>query len=139
MFEEEAEINEEEPKLCFIRLVGEENDGLYRYEFIFTENIDECWGEDFDQKPACLVNNLMVDDKYVDEVHTVRTNIKFDLVQNNCCFSMSDCYDGIVAVAWENIDELDEFPEDGRLFFMFGETISDVERKLAMKNIIMPW
>lgn len=63
--------------------------------------------------------------------------IKLDLIQNNCCFSISDCYDGIVSMAWENMDEYEEYPEDGRLFFNFGETLSKVERKLAMKNIIM--
>jgi hypothetical protein len=35
---------EEEPKLGFIRLIGEESDGYYRYEFIFTNNINEFWG-----------------------------------------------------------------------------------------------
>ena len=34
--------------LCFIRLIGEENDGYFRYEFIFTDKPDEVWGEDFD-------------------------------------------------------------------------------------------
>ena len=33
--------------LGFIKLIGEENDGYYRYEFIFTDSIDEFWGEDF--------------------------------------------------------------------------------------------
>ena len=64
--------------------------------------------------------------------------IKLDLVQNNCCFSMSDCYDGILALAWQNIDELDEYPEEtGRLFFMFGETLDEVENKLAKCNVLM--
>jgi hypothetical protein len=50
---------------------------------------------------------------------------------------MQDCLDGIVSVAWENIDDMSEYPEDGRLFFMFGESIDEVERKLALKNILM--
>ena len=37
--------------LGFIKLIGEENDGYYRYEFIFTDSIDEFWGEDFSVKP----------------------------------------------------------------------------------------
>lgn len=132
----EEEIDEK-VYLCFIRLIGEENDGYYRYEFIFTNNIDEVWGEDFNQKPACLVNNLMVDDEYITEIHIVKMKIKLDLIQDNCCFSVSDSYDGIVAIAWENIDLLDEFPEDGRIFFRFGETLEEVEEKLAMKNVLM--
>lgn len=132
------EINEEEEvRLCFIRLVGEENDGIFRYEFIFTNDIDTVFGNDFNHKPACLVNDLMVDDQYITEIHIVRMKIKLDLIQDSCCFSVSDSYDGIVAVAWQNIDDMIEFPEDGRIFFRFGETIEEVENKLAIKNVIM--
>ena len=129
--------NDEKLYLCFIRLIGEENDGYYRYEFVFTDNIDEVWGNEFNQKPACLVNNLMVNDEYITEIHIVKMKIKLDLIQDNCCFSISDCYDGIVSLAYENTDSYEEFPEEGRIFFRFGETIDEVERKLAIKNILM--
>ena len=36
--------------LLFVRLIGEETDGYYRYEFIFTDNPDEAWGEDWEHK-----------------------------------------------------------------------------------------
>lgn len=123
--------------LCFVRLIGEENDGFYRYEFIFTDNPDETWGENWEQKPACLVNNLIPIDEYMTEVHIVKTDIKLDLIQNNCCFSMQDALDNVIAIAYENIDNYEDFPEEGRLVFMFGESFEDVERKLAIKNIIM--
>lgn len=123
--------------LLFVRLIGEENDGYYRYEFMFTDNPDEAWGEGFEYKPCCLVKDLIPSDEYITEVHIVKTKIKFDLIQDNCCFGMQDCMDGIVAVAHENIDGLDEYPENGRLFFMFGESLDDVEEKLAKKNILM--
>lgn len=128
---------EDEVKLCFIKLIGEENDGYYRYEFIFTDNVDEVWGDDFEQKPAALVNNLMVSDEYITEIHIVKMKIKLDLIQDNCCFSMSDCYDGICSIAWESLEGLEEYPENGRLFFRFGETLNEVEEKLAIKNILM--
>jgi hypothetical protein len=40
-------------------------------------------------------------------------------------------------LAWENVDDYDEYPEDGRIFFRFGETLEDVENKLAVKNVLM--
>ena len=128
---------EEKINLCFIRLIGEENDGYYRYEFIFTNNIDEVFGENFEQKPACLANSLMVSEEYIYEIHIVKMKIKLDLIQNNCCFSISDCYDGVIALAWENMDDYDEYPEEGRIFFKFGETLEEVENKLAIKNVLM--
>ena len=133
----DEELEDKEVYLCFVRLIGKENDGYYQYEFIFTDNIEEVWGEDFNQKPACLVNNLMISEEYITEVHTVKTKIKFDLIQDTCCFSVSDCYDGIIALAWEDISQYEEYPEDGRLFFKFGESIDDVDDKLARKHIIM--
>ena len=35
-------------RLCFVNKVGEESDGKKRYEFIFTDNIDEVWGGGFE-------------------------------------------------------------------------------------------
>jgi hypothetical protein len=127
----------DEVYLCFIRLIGEENDGYYRYEFIFTDNPDEVWGEDWEHKPIGLINDPMPSDEYITEVHIVKTKVKLDLIQNNNCFSMQDALDGIVSIAWENIDSYDSYPEDGRIFFMFGESMEEVERKLALKNILM--
>ena len=132
---EENEIND--VYLCFVRLIGEENDGYYRYEFIFTDNPDEVFGDDWEYKPAGLVNDLMPSDEYITEIHIVKTKIKFDLIQDNCCFGMQDCLDGIVAIAYEDIDEYDDYPNDGRLVFMFGEDYDEVERKLAIKNILI--
>jgi hypothetical protein len=127
-----------ELRLCFIKLIGEETDGNYRYEFIFTDEIDNVWGDGFNEKPACLINNLTVFDEYVSEVYVVRTNIKFSLIQDNCCFSISDAYDGCVAMAIEDLEGYDEYPEErGRLFFMFGEDLDEVREKLATCNILM--
>lgn len=123
--------------LGFIRLIGAEADGIDNYEFIFTNNIDEFWGENFEYKPCCLCNDLIPNDEYITEIHKVKTKIKFDLIQDNCCFSMQDCMDGIISLAWENIDEYEEYPENGRLVFNFGESYDEVERKLALKNILI--
>ena len=124
--------------LCFVRLIGEEMDSINRYEFVFTDNIEEAWGENWEHVPASLVNNLMVDSKYITEVHIVRTGIKFALVQDNSCFGMQDCIDNIVALAYEDISGYSEYPEErGRLVFHFGESLDDVENKLANCNILM--
>ena len=77
------------------------------------------------------------DEKFIWEVHTVKMKIKLELIQDNCCFSFSDATDGIIAIAWEDISEYDEYPEEGRIFFRFGETLDEVEEKLAVKHVLM--
>lgn len=126
-----------ELKLAFITLVGTENDGRYLYEALFTDNEDELWGDGFEYKPCCLVHELKPSDEYIASVMNFRTEIQLDLIQNNCCFGMQDALDGIVAIAYESLDGLDEYPQDGRIYFMFGEPYSMVAKKLAKKNIIL--
>ena len=134
----QTRLKMEELYLGFVKLIGQETDGLNRYEFIFTDNIDEFWGEDFDIKPAGLCNDIAPDDKYMSEIHIVRTTMKFDLAQKCNCFSMQDCIDGCIALAWENIDDYEEYPEDtGRLVFNFGEPFDEVERKFALRGILL--
>ena len=128
---------EEVVKLGFIHLIGEETDGYYRYQFIFTNNIDEFWGENFEQKPCCLVNGLMPNEEYIYEVHIVKMKIKIDLIQDNCCFGFQDCTYGIIALECDNMDHYDEYPEVGRIFFKVRETLEEVENNLAIKNVLM--
>lgn len=130
-------IDGEVLKLGFINLVGMENDGYYRYQFIFTNDIDNFWGDEFSVKPCCLSNDIKPLDEYVTETHTVIMKIKLDLAQDSCCFCYQDCIDDCVALASENLDEYDDYPDDGRLVFHFGEEFDDVSRKLAMKSIVM--
>lgn len=121
--------------LCFIKLIGEENDGYYRYEFYFIKNINNFEIME-DYLPCCLCDSIVpTDNDYT--IYTIKTKIKFDLIQNNCCFCFKHCIIGCVALAYENLDSYETYPDDGRLFFMFGEPYEKVERKLAMKGILI--
>ena len=123
-------IEDETIRLAFIKLIGEETNGEYRYEFIFTHNIDEFWCENAEYKPCCLVSELTPIESYVAEIRIVNTKIKLDLIQDNCCFGFQDCTDGIVSLAWSNNIETCD------LYFSFGETFEEVEKKLAKNSIV---
>ena len=58
------------------------------------------------------------------------------MVQESDSFAMWDAVDGIIALAWENLDGYDEYP-DSRLFFAFGEDIKSIETKLYEKDLVL--
>ena len=120
----------------FVNLIGKEIDGLNQYELIFTAYPNEFWGENFNYKPAGVCNGLEPDKKYIQKVVRIKTFINLDLIQDSGCFSMQDCMDGIVSLAYENLEGLEEYPES-RLYLNFGESYKDVERKLALCHILM--
>lgn len=84
--------------LCFIKLVGKDIEDLYTYELLFTKEPSVVWGEDFEQFPAGLCNNLTPNEDDYDLIKTIKTNINLSLIQNSNCFGMQDCMDGIVAL-----------------------------------------
>ena len=125
----------DELKLCFIKYVGMNVNDVNTYEFLFSDNIDEFWGENFEYMPCCLCNELTPNEDSYSEVIQVNTPIKLSIIQNSCCFSYQDAIDHIVAIAYEDISEYDEYPEDGRLVFFFGDTLTDVKNKLKNKGV----
>lgn len=84
--------------LCFIKLIGKDIEDLYTYEFLFTKDPSVVWGEDFEQYPAGLCNDLVPNEEDYDLVKTIRTTINLDLIQNSSCFGMQDAMDGIIAL-----------------------------------------
>lgn len=131
--------------MLYVNFLGNDLDGRNIYQFLFgtDEQADVFWVEDFDVKPAGVVRDFYVDDSQYEEVRELKVyKIKLDLAQENTCFSMQDCRDNCVALAYENLDNLDndpdfEYPEDGRLVFHFGMTMLDVEMVLAKRNLQM--
>ena len=136
-FDDSQDYSNEDLLLGFINYVGTETGGYNEYDLIFTIYPDEFWGENFNYKPAGICNGLEPDKKYIQKVIRIKTIINLDLIQESGCFSMQDCMDGIVALAYQNLEGLDEYPADGRLYFMFGESYDEVERKLAICHILI--
>ena len=74
--------------------------------------------------------------RFVKKTGQLNTTLKLDLVQESDSFAMWDAVDGIVAMAWENMEGYDEYPEK-RLFFSFGEDIESVNDKLYEKDMVL--
>ena len=71
-----------------------------------------------------------------DLVKKIRTDIDLDLIQKSCCFSFQDCIDGIVALGWQSLTNLETYPEDGRLILDYGMEYDEVVDVLTNKNIV---
>lgn len=121
---------ESELFLIFVRLIGENVDKSYRYEFLFSDNPDETYGNHWEYKPCCLVNDLKPSDEYITKIKILNTNIKFDLIQDSCCMSLGDCMDGIVSLCYY-------LEGNTSIFFMFGEEMEKVKIKLGMNNMLL--
>ena len=121
--------------LIYINKVGKDWEGNYMYEFLFSDTIEGIDGEDWDSVPASG-RPEPPHSEFVKSVGKLNTDLVFSLVQESETFAVWDAVDGVIALAWENINAYDAYPER-RLCFKFGEPMSDVEEKLYEKDLIL--
>lgn len=121
--------------LIYINTLGKNSDDLFVYEFYFSEEPEMAWGIDWDIKPAVICNISTPQKMNYDVVKILKTNITLVTAQKNSCFSMQDCKDGIIPVAWEDIDGYDEYPENGRIVLPFGYDINDTQNILTLRGL----
>lgn len=122
---------EEELFLVFVRPIGANAIGFNEYEFFFSVTPDNVWGEDWEQQCPSACGELLPDESTYNEIKRLKTKIKFGLAQENSCFSMQDCIDHCICLCYEDISELEEYPEPYRIVLNFGETLESVEHKLS--------
>lgn len=121
--------------LIYINKIGANHKGNLLYEFIFsntTENID---GESWDTYPASG-RPEPPHSKFIKKVGMLETDIVFELIQDSDTLAVWDAIDGIIAMAYENINNYDTYPET-RLHFHFGDKLKDIEDKLYEKDLIL--
>lgn len=122
-------------KLVFINKIGKNWKGNYIYEFLFSDlDLEEIDGEGWDSYPSS--GNPMAPEDFIKESGSLVCELRLDLIQESDSFAMWDAVDGVIAMAWENMEGYDEYPER-RLHFSFGEEKQSVEDKLYEKDLVL--
>ena len=123
--------------LIYVNKIGKDYKENYLYEFIFSDTTKNIDGDDWDTFPASGRPSAP-HDHYIKKVGRLESEIKFDVVQDSDTFAVWDAVDEVIALAWENINAYDSYPEK-RLCFKFGEPMSEVEAKLYEKDLILQY
>lgn len=119
-------------RLIYVNEIGSDYKGQKQYEFIFSESTEIDMDEWFDVPASSTSTSKSPNIEYIDQVGLLKdTDIVFELIQDSDYFGVIDAVDGIIAMAWEKSNfDLDE----DRLYFRFGETMENVEKKLKSRG-----
>jgi hypothetical protein len=123
--------------LIYVHEIGFDYKDKHFYEFIFSDTLENIDGEGWDSYPASG-NPDPPKSNVVKQVGKIGSMYKLTVAQENEQFSMWDSIDGVIPLAWQNIDGLEQYPTD-RLVFPFGMKIKDVEAILYEKDIIIEY
>lgn len=114
--------------LIYIHEIGTNHNGEHIYEFIFSDTTEDVDGEYWDKFPASG-SPEPPKTSFIKAVGTLTTDMKFILIQDSDMLAVWDAVDGVIALAFEDTMDYDEYPTT-RLFFNFGEKFNVVKEKL---------
>ena len=123
--------------LIYLNELGPNYKGDNIYEFIFSDSLEDVWGESWESNPANgypqppdleLISNVAV---------LKNDKLKFNVIQNSDYFSMIDCKDDIISLGWEIENEFVNYSINKRLSFRFGESEEIVKNKLYERDIVL--
>ena len=95
--------------LVYVNPVGVNSEGQNEYDFFFSETPETVWGEDWNvSSPAACANTLPQEDTY-SVVKRLVTDVDFFCAQENTCFSMQDCIDGVICLLYYYDEDEDKY------------------------------
>jgi hypothetical protein len=123
--------------LVYVNGLGPNYKGDNMYEFIFSDNIKNVWGDGWESKPSNGYPKPP-EMEFIKKVGLLKnTSLEFELVQNSDFFSFMDSMDDVVSLAWEKENESVDFTTTKRLVFRFGESEQEVKDKLYERDIVL--
>jgi hypothetical protein len=123
--------------LVYVNGLGPNYKGDNMYEFIFSDNIKNVWGDGWESKPSNGYPKPP-EMEFIKKVGLLKnTSLEFELVQNSDFFSFMDSMDDVVSLAWEKENESVDFTTTKRLVFRFGESEQEIKDKLYERDIVL--
>jgi hypothetical protein len=133
----ETNTSTEEKKqlyLVYIKPIGVDSNEWYEYDFYYSSTPDIVWGYDWDCEYAAQGDVQPPDRQTYDVVKRLKTIIPLACAQDNNSFGMRYAVEGIIALAFEDSSDYDDYPDD-RIVLLFGEKIGKVEDKLGLRQV----
>lgn len=119
--------------LIFVKPICRNTDQTYEYDLFFSDTPDIVWGVDWEVNTPGLVSTDEITPDPTTYNKVVRIKLPFPLktVQETYCYSMEYAIARIIALSWIDIENMEEYPEKGRMVLYFGDTFEHVQGVLS--------
>lgn len=132
-------MNSNDEVLIFVKPICKNTDQTYEYDLFFSNTPDIVWGVDWEINTPGLVSTDEITPDSTTYNKVVRIKVPFPLktVQETYCYSMEYAIARIIALSWIDIENMEEYPEKGRMVLYFGDTFEHVQGVLSEFGIFI--
>ena len=122
----------EKEVLVYVKPIGKNINGTYEYDFFFSSTPEYVWGPEWDVNVPLANGDMTPDSTTYSKTRRVKTTLPLKTIEETSCYSIEYATYGIFALCWIDIENLDEYPENGRLTMYFGEDEEEIVKKLSI-------
>ena len=132
-------MNSKDEVLIFVKPICRNTDQTYEYDLFFSDTPDIVWGVDWEVNTPGLVSSdeITPDSTTYNKVTRIKVPFPLKTVQETYCYSMEYAIARIVALSWIDIENMEEYPEKGRMVLYFGDTFEHVQGVLSEFGIFI--
>lgn len=125
--------------LVFVKPICKNTDQTYEYDLFFSDTPDIVWGVDWEVNTPGLVSSdeITPDSTTYNKVIRIKTTYPLKTIQETYCYSMEYAIARIIALSWIDIENMEEYPEKGRMVLYFGDTFEHVKGVLSEFGIYL--
>lgn len=124
----------EKEVLVYVKPICKNTNGTYEYDFFFSSTPEYVWGPEWDVNVPSANGDMTPDSTTYSKIRRVKTTLPLKTIEETSCYSIEYATYGIFALCWIDIENLDEYPENGRLTMYFGQEEKVVEELLAKND-----
>ena len=132
-------MNSNDEVLIFVKPICKNTDQTYEYDLFFSNTPDIVWGVDWEVNTPGLVSTdeITPDSTTYNKVVKIKLPFPLKTVQETYCYSMEYAIARIIALSWIDIENMEEYPEKGRMVLYFGDTFEHVQGVLSEFEIFI--
>jgi hypothetical protein len=132
-------MNSNDQVLVFVKPICKNTDQTYEYDLFFSDTPDIVWGVDWEVNTPGLVSSdeITPDATTYNKIVRIKTPFPLKTVQETYCYSMEYAIARIIALSWIDIENMEEYPEKGRMVLYFGDTFEHVQGVLSEFGIFI--
>lgn len=123
-----------EEVLVYINPICRNIDNSYEYDLFFSNTPEFVWGPYWDVDNPASNGDIRPDSTTYSKVRRIKTSLPLKTLQETTCYSMEYATYKIFPLGWIDIENLDVYPENGRMTMFFGTPEKEIEEKLALYN-----
>ena len=123
--------------LVFVKPICKNTDQTYEYDLFFSDTPDIVWGVDWEVNTPGLVSSdeITPDSTTYNKVVRIKTSFPLKTIEETYCYSMEYAIARIIALSWIDIENMEEYPEKGRMVLYFGDSYEHVKGVLSEFDI----